>query len=216
MGEISKAVGQWIVGNLGWTVIIILFILSGLFKIAKIEIDPIGSLIAWIGKKFTFDVKKDIAEFKTETNTRFEEVKTDRAAKIEELKNDYNDKIGALRADLDSFEATTNSSINEMKLGTNTNCELLKTRLDNMEKSNDMQTVRQIKTHVFDFANSCLNHRLHTKRDFDNVIKENEEYERLVDKYNLKNDVYTEDFSYIMKVYHKCQDNDSFLRDDDE
>ena len=28
MGEISKAVGQWIAGNVGWTVIIILFVVS--------------------------------------------------------------------------------------------------------------------------------------------------------------------------------------------
>jgi hypothetical protein len=86
--------------------------------------------------------------------------------------------------------------------------------MDQMEKSNDMQTVRQIKAHVLDFANSCLNGRKHTKQDFDNLIKENEDYEVLVKKYGLVNDVYTEDFHYIMKVYRKCMEERSFLRDD--
>ena len=30
MGEVSKAVGQWIVANTGWAFIIFLFILTGL------------------------------------------------------------------------------------------------------------------------------------------------------------------------------------------
>lgn len=193
MGEISKAVGQWIVGNLGWTAIIILFILSGVFKIAKIEINPLGWVVAWLGNAFTKGVRTDIAE----------------------LKNDTEAKIAELRADLDSFEDRTNRSIDGMKSGTSMNCELLKARLDEMEKSNDMQTARQIKAHVLDFANSCLNKRRHTKKEFDNIIRENEEYEALVKKYNLVNNVYTEDYNFIMKLYHKCQDENSFLRDEE-
>ena len=45
MGEIQKAVGQWIVSNVGWTVLIILFILSMFFEISKIKKEPIGSFI---------------------------------------------------------------------------------------------------------------------------------------------------------------------------
>lgn len=214
MSEIAKTVGQWIVGNVGWTVIIFLFILSSIFKIAKKEIDPLGWVIGWFGKAFTKDVRKDVADLKDETQRKFDEIKIDRAASIQELKTDYNEKISELRSDLDAFETKTNDSITEMKQGTSVNCEILKNRLDMMEKSNDMQTVRQIKAHVLDFANSCLNHRKHTKKDFDNIIKENEDYEEFVRKYNLTNDVYKEDFSYIMKIYHKCQDEDSFLKDE--
>lgn len=213
MSEISKAVGQWILGNVGWTVIIILFLLSCVFKISKKEIDPLGWVIGWFGKAFTKDVRKDVADLKKETNQKFDEVKKDWASKIDELKKDYDKKITDLRTDLDSFEERTNNSISEMKNGTTHNCEMLKTRLDLMEKSNDMQTVRQIKGHVLDFANSCLNKRKHTKQDFENIIKENEEYETLVAKYGLKNDVYTEDFNYIMDIYHECKKNRSFLMD---
>ena len=212
MGEISKAVGQWIVANVGWSVVILLFVLSGLFKIIKIEINPIGWIVGGIGKALTKDVRNDISKWQTEVNKNFAEVKIDRAAKIEELKLDYDTKISALKTDLDAFEGKTERNMSEMKDATNANCATLKSRLDQMEKSNDMQTVRQIKGHVLDFANSCLNGVKHTKQDFENIIKENEEYEELVSKYTLRNDVYAEDFKYIMKIYHECQEKHSFLK----
>ena len=214
MGEVTKAVGQWIVANVGWSVIIFLFILSSIFKIAKKEIDPLGWVIGWVGKAFTKDVRDDIAQLKTDTEEHFEKVKTDRSQKVEELKKDYDGKISALRADLDAFETTTNQSIKCMQDGTTNNCEMLKERLDAMEKSNDMQTIRQIKAHVLDFANSCMNGRKHTFRDFRNVIKENKQYEALVKKYCMKNDVYKDDYNFIMEIYHDCKVNRTFLNDD--
>ena len=203
MGEVSKAVGQWIVGNVGWTAIVILFILSGLFKIAKIEINPIGWLISWIGNALTKSIRVDLANLRTDTNT-----------KLDELKTGYDDKITELRKDLDAFETRTTKSMEEVKNKTTGTFDLLSARMNEMERSNDMQTVRQIKAHVLDFANACLNHRRHTKQEFESVLKENEEYEELVKKYKLKNNVYDEDYKYIVKLYHKCQDENSFLRDE--
>lgn len=203
MGEISKAVGQWIVGNVGWSVIIILFILSGLFKIVKIEINPIGWLISWIGNALTKSIRVDLADLRQDTN-----------AKFEELKSDYNEKITELKNDLETFESRSTNGMEEVKNKTAGTFDLLSERLNEMERSNDMQTVRQIKAHVLDFANACLNHRRHTKQEFESIIKENEEYEELVKKYKLKNNVYDEDYRYILKIYHRCQDENSFLRDE--
>lgn len=191
MSEVSKTVGQWIVENWGWAAVIFLFLLQGLFKITKIEINPLGWLIGWIGKNFTKDVRQDVAD----------------------LKKDTEEKITALQSDLDTFEKKTDKNINEMKKGTADNCKLLKKRLDNVEKSNDMQTVRQIRAHVLDFANSCMNKRKHTKNEFETIIKENTDYEALVKKYRLKNDVYKEDYEFIMNVYHDCQKNGTFLNE---
>ena len=206
MSEVAKAVGQWIVGNVGWSVLIVLFILSMLFKITKKEIDPLGWVIGWFGKALTKDVRKDISDFKKSTEDN-----------LDDLKKDYNKKITDLRSDLDAFEKSTNKSIGEIKTGTSKNCESLKRRLDKMEKasirSNDMQTIRQIKAHVLDFANSCMNHRKHTKKDFENIIEENTLYESLIKKYRITNDVYTEDFKFIMDIYHKCQKEGSFLNE---
>lgn len=216
MAEIGKAIGQWILSNVGWSIIIFLFILSCLFKITKKEIDPLGWVIGWFGNMLTKDVRKDVADLKKETGEQFAQVKSDRADKIEELKSDYNNQIADLRTDLDAFEEKTDQAITNVQKGTATNCRVLKKELDAMKKSNDMQTVRQIKAHVLDFANSCMNHRKHTKRDFDNIIEENALYESLVKKYRLKNNVYEEDYAFIMKTYHYCQDNNCFLKEPED
>lgn len=193
MGEISKAVGQWILANVGWSIIILLFLLSCFFKIAKKEIDPLGWVIGIFGKALTRDVRKD----------------------IQTMKANSNQKIADLKSDLDSFEKKTNKSITAIQLGTNKNCTELQKRLSQIEKSNDLQTIRQIKAHVLDFANSCLNGRLHTKKDFENIMKENEEYERLCKKHKQKNNVYTEDYKYVVKVYNKSLEDNSFLKESD-
>ncbi len=215
MSEISKAVGDWILANVGWSIIIVLFLLSCFFKITKKNIDPLGWVVGFIGKALTKDVRKDISELKADTTKNFSDVKADRQKKIDELKQDYNKQISNLREDLDAFETSTNTNIREIKEGTNANCEIMKRRLNEIEKQNDMQTVRQIKAHVLDFANSCMNKRKHTKQDFDNIIAENAQYEKYVKKYKLENDVYKEDYAFIMKIYHQCQENNSFLRDSD-
>jgi len=211
MGEISKAVGQWMVGNVGWTAIIILFVVSGLFKLTKREVDPLGWILSQFGKAITKEVRKDVADLKKETGIKFAEVKTDRSAKIQELKSDYEEKIGVLSSDLEEFKTSTNNTLTELKKGTADNCNKLQRRLDEMEKSNDMQTMRQIKAHILDFANSCRNGRKHTMEDFKNVLDENREYENLVKKYNLKNDIYTEDLKYIKKIYQHCLETNDFL-----
>lgn len=191
MSEISKTVGQWIVANVGWTVIIVLFILSALFKLTKIEINPLGWLIGWIGKNLTKDVRKDVADLKT----------------------DYNTKISDLKDDIDSFEQRTNASIDEIKSGTSKNCEALKKRLDQIEKSNDLQSVRQIRGHILSFANSCMNGIKHTQKDFDNIFEEDKEYKKFVKKHKVVNARYKEDFEFIVKCYHKCQEENSFLKE---
>ena len=191
MGEIGKAVGQWIIQNVGWTVIIILFLLSCFFKIAKKEIDPLGWVIGLIGKPLTKEVRKD----------------------IKDMKADSDKKIADLRSDLDSFESSTNKAMTEIQKSSKQNCATVQKRMAMMEKSNDLQTIRQIKAHILDFANSCLNGRKHTKKDFENIIEENQDYERLCKKHKQKNNKYKEDYDYIMKVYHQCLDDNSFLKD---
>ena len=208
MGEISKTVGQWIVANTGWAFIIFLFILSCLFKIVKIEINPLGWLVGWIGKQLTKDVRNDISSFKQDTDSKFKEIREER----KEFFKDYDKKIVDLRTDLDDFKVKAKDGIIKNREDCNSNYDKLSSRIDGIQKSNDMQTVRQIKAHVLEFANSCLNGVKHTKQDFENIIKENEEYEELVSKYNLRNDVYTEDYKYVMDIYHECQEKHSFLK----
>ena len=198
--EIGKTIGQWIIGHVGWSILIVLFLLSCFFKIAKKEIDPLGWVIGLFGKALTKDVRKDIKELKADSDSKIADLDT---------------KLTDLRGDFDDFKTETNNSIKQIQCGTNANCDQLKKRLAQIEKSNDLQTVRQIKAHVLDFANSCLNGRKHTKKEFENIMKENEDYEKLCKKYRLKNSVYKEDYAFVLKVYHKCQEDGSFLKESD-
>ena len=235
MSEIGKVVGELAVNNLTLTIIIILYlvhaILKHLFKVRQKEVDPLGRVVGWVGKKLTKDVqtevtsvktdvasvKTDVAGLKSYTEKQFKKVETDRTEKIKELKTDYDKKIVELKTDIDGFETRTVGKVDEMICGTRLNCEALKQRLDEMDaatqKSNDMQTIRQIRAHVLDFANSCMNKRKHTKLEFENIIEENTQYEELCKKYVVKNNVYKEDYEFIMKIYHKCQDEGSFLNE---
>jgi hypothetical protein len=172
--------------------------LSCFFKIAKKEINPLGWELALIGKPLTKDVREDLAKIDV---------------KIDNLKSDSDQKIADLRTDLDGFEETTNASISSMQESTNSNCKTLKKELDAIKKSNDMQTIRQIRAHVLDFANSCMNGRPHTKKEFDNIIRENTQYEALVKKHKVKNAVYKEDYAFIKKKYDQCRESNSFLKD---
>ena len=193
--DFAKDALQWMLNHFGLVFVVVLFLLSLFFKIAKKEVDPLGAFIGWIGKALTKDLRTDVNSMKADTDAQ----------------------ISNLKTDLDNFEKKTNKSITSLQTGTANNCKELKKRLDQMEaatqKSNDMQTVMQIKAHVLDFANSCMNHRRHTKMDFQNIIDENTLYEELVKKYNLKNDVYKEDYAFIMQFYHDCQKNNSFLNE---
>ena len=217
MEQVTKSIGEivadWVVSNVGWSILIVLFLLSCFFKIAKKEIDPLGWVIGLIGKPLTKAVRKDIADWKKDANKQFEQIKTDRAIQVKKLQDDYNKQIKDLKADIDAFEKSTNVSLDAMKKGTDSNCKLLKKRMDIMEKSNDFQSIRQIRAHVLDFANSCMNGRKHTVKDFDNIFDENEEYEALCKKHKIKNHKYKADYEFIEKCYKKCQDENSFLQD---
>lgn len=76
----------------------------------------------------------------------------------------------------------------------------------------DKQRMATIRSLVLDFSNSCINGRQHTKEEFDHVIAENANYEELVKRYKVKNDVYTEAYAYIMRIYRKLLDTRGFLR----
>lgn len=230
MSELVKTLGQLAVNNLSLAaiivIVVVLTVFKGLFKIAKKEVDPLRWFTGKVRNALTKDVRKDISDFKVETHDKFEEIKTDRKSQVDVLrkdvmsmKEDTNKRIKELREDLDAFETRTNGSIDEMKVGTTQNCETLKKRLDDMEasqqKSNDMQTIQTIRAHILDFANTCYNKRKHTKREFENIIDENAVYEKLVEKHEVKNNVYKEDYDFIMKCYHKCQEEGTFLKEGD-
>ena len=69
----------------------------------------------------------------------------------------------------------------------------------------------RIRYEVLDFANSCRNGRLHTRDEFQHIIDMHDKYERLLKETSDTNGVFTEEYKYILDLYHKCQVENDFL-----
>lgn len=80
-----------------------------------------------------------------------------------------------------------------------------------LRKDVDEQRMSSIRSLVLDFSNSCLNGRKHTKEEFDHILEENKTYEELIKKYKVENEVYTEAYAYIKRIYRKRMDKRDFL-----
>ena len=70
----------------------------------------------------------------------------------------------------------------------------------------------RIRYEVLYFANSCRNGRMHTRDEFQHIIDLNDKYERLLAETNDTNGVFTEEYRYILDLYHKCQVENDFLK----
>lgn len=94
----------------------------------------------------------------------------------------------------------------------------LSDRLDVIEKNLEDVKARQltdekdrIRFEVLDFANSCRNNIKHTRDEFQHIIDVNDKYEELLRQTNDTNGVFKEEYQYILKVYHSCQEKNNFL-----
>ena len=183
MGEFLKPAGQWLANNIPLSVGIGLFILSIFFKVPKKEINILGWVINKLGNAFFGGVRKDIKD-----------LKDDNSAKFNQLQKDTEERIHAL-------EEETKASFAEIKLTYDFNCKTMQTRLNDIEKKQDIQTSDRIRAHVLNFADDLRNGKQKTKEEYENIIEEDSKYETIVNKYELKNNVYTHAIKYIHEKY---------------
>lgn len=69
----------------------------------------------------------------------------------------------------------------------------------------------RIRYEILDFANSCRNGRRHTRDEFQHIIDLNDKYEKLLKETNDANGVFSEEYRYILEVYHRCLAENDFL-----
>lgn len=69
----------------------------------------------------------------------------------------------------------------------------------------------RIRHEIFSFAESCRRGIHHTKGEFEHIIDLNEKYESLLEKTGDKNGVFTEEYHFILEIYHNCQHENHFL-----
>lgn len=194
MGEILKPAGQWIAANIPLTILIALLIFSIFFKIPKKEVHLLTWLLSRLGDALLGGVKKDIKDLRQENAEKFDQLKDDTDTRITRL------------------EDSTTARFDEIVLTNNHNCQTMQTRLNEIEKKQDMQTSDRIRTHILNFAEDLRRGNTRTKEDFDTVMKEDEIYESIVEAYDLKNNVYAHAIKFINKKYDEFTENDGFAK----
>ena len=192
--EFGKAVGDWIIANVGWTVVIILAILSLFFKIPKKEVHLWTWLLSKLGDALLGGVRKDIKDLRTENSDMFSKLKDDTDTRITKL------------------EENTKKKFDEIVITNNNNCKTMQDRLDEIEKKQDMQTADRIRTRVLNFAEDLRRGNSRTKEDFDLLLREHDLYSQLVAKHKIENNVYEHAIKFVNKKYDEFMDNDSFAR----
>lgn len=194
MGEILKPAGQWIAANVPLFILILLLIFSIFFKIPKKEVHLLAWLLSKLGDALLGGIKKDIKDLRQENAEKFDQLKDDTDTRITQL------------------EDSTTARFDEIVLTNNHNCQTMQTRLNEIEKKQDMQTADRIRTHILNFAEDLRRGNTRTKEDFDTVMKEDEIYEAIVEQYELKNNVYAHAIKFINKKYDEFTENDGFAK----
>lgn len=194
MGKILEPAGEWIAQNIPLFILLVLLVLSLFFKIPRKEVHLWTWLLTKLGNALLGGVRNDIKDLRQENVDKFDQ-----------LKDDTDDRISKL-------EEITNTKFDEIVLRNNDNCKAMQSRLDDIEKKQDMQTADRIRTHVLNFAEDLRRGNSRTKEDFDLLLKSDEQYEQIMEKYDIKNNVYAHAIKFINKKYDDFTDNDSFAR----
>lgn len=85
--------------------------------------------------------------------------------------------------------------------------------IDKDVKENEKDRIRW---EILDFANSCHNHRKHTRDEFKHIIELNDKYNTLLNATNDKNGVFRVEYEYIERLYNKLNEKDAFLQQGDD
>lgn len=192
MGEITKVVGQWIADNVPWAVLIGVFIFCLFFEISKIKVYP----LKWLWKLISWPIRKIDEQRTNSFKSLITELKTNIDNKLSEMETSSSSNCAAVKACFTELEKRFDK---------------LDDKQQETEERLDRLAAARIKNHVLNFARQCRKGELHSHEDFVNLFKENQEYEKLVEKYNWDNDVYKHDYAYVLRVYDEASNKGSFI-----
>lgn len=79
-----------------------------------------------------------------------------------------------------------------------------------LEKLADMNEIKRIRAEIFAFADSCKLGEKHTEDGFLHIIDIHDDYEALLEKYEMTNGRISVDYEYIMSVYRELRAKGTF------
>lgn len=92
----------------------------------------------------------------------------------------------------------------------------IKKQLDELQKEVTEFKVDSWRTEILDFSDSCMNHRRHTKEQFDHVIEILDRYDKYITENKLTNGQVDVAHEYIVEIYKQCIRENDFALDEEE
>lgn len=80
----------------------------------------------------------------------------------------------------------------------------------------DSDKIDSIRLEILNFATSCKKNEKHTEKQFKRIFELHQDYDNMIEAKGLENGVMEIEYAYIVRVYNKCLDNQSFLELTDE
>lgn len=87
----------------------------------------------------------------------------------------------------------------------------MKEEIKKIDDKVDQNEIDRIRWEILDFANTCRNHRKHTREEFLHIIDLNQKYHKIIDEKNIKNGQIDIEYAFIEKLYNRCLEENSFL-----
>lgn len=92
----------------------------------------------------------------------------------------------------------------------------VQTQLSEHITESEKKSLEDTRRDILEFANACMNGRKHTKEQFDFMIKKCDSYELYIKKNEIKNGVIEAAIKEIRRLYEKCIQEHSFLKEEGE
>lgn len=83
--------------------------------------------------------------------------------------------------------------------------------LKDIEMLVDMNEIKRIRAEIFSFADSCKMGVKHTEDAFLHIIDIHDDYEELINKYDMTNGRINVEYEYILNIYRSCVEKGSLL-----
>ena len=87
----------------------------------------------------------------------------------------------------------------------------LKKQLDVLQKEFQDHKIDSWRREILDFANSCINHRRHTKEEFDHILDISAKYKKYIEDNKLTNGQVDVAEEYIIEIYKECMRENDFI-----
>ena len=182
----------------------ILLIVSALVEWnKKLPFQPISSFISWVGKNLMknfiddIDARFDGIDLKfDEINSKFKGV-NDTFEKLEKTHKKISD-------DLEKTTKESNIAIKELG-------KMVDERFKEHKKEADEKEAKRLRAGIISFSDSCRVKDRHTKKHFENIFRDYDDYIAYCSKHNIPNHYIEGEYEYIQSVYQKCLRENSFL-----